>query len=243
MNNNENNHRINSIFQKTLNKIINSDETDERMKHIIFIETRFAKFTDMKCRWNIRHGCIDMKVSDYMDGADDRTLEELAEYLLKRIMCIYRYETGYGSLVREYLISPEFLGRARQRYFKRARGITCDYIGRHRNIEETFVRLVEKGFIDRETLWFTWTDTEGSVKTVKLNNIFRIITVDKSLDDPSLSDRGFEWIILSAIAEMKQNLRELKIDLSPVKEFRALEMHDGQEDAYEWMKSKGMCLY
>lgn len=101
------------------------------------VKVVFREFTELKHTWSRENGCLEFRVSDYLDNAPDIVLEGMAEYLVGKAHG-RDASSGAVSAYHRYVKSKELWGGISERYLGRSRAISTDPVGAHRDLRTVF---------------------------------------------------------------------------------------------------------
>ena len=150
----------------------------------------FSPFRDFKIKWTRSYKWIAFEVSDYLCDAPEDVIESLAVSIFSRI----RGDGGddpmtYGDEVCEWITSDEFVRTKQPVFVRRFRGISLSTVGDHRDLAESYRRLVDRGLVqmDRD-LYLGWAP-EGSSRAVgRASVLMKVVVMSQILDSDSVPD-------------------------------------------------------
>ena len=92
--------------------------------HFKEVKAEFAPFRDLKVKWIRTADFADFSVSDYLDGAPEEVVRDIAETIMLRICGEEPRE--YSRRTVEWLTSHEFRALNQEKYVERSRSIDID---------------------------------------------------------------------------------------------------------------------
>ena len=164
----------------------------------------FSPFRDFKIKWTRSYKWIAFEVSDYLCDAPEDVIESLAVSIFSRI----RGDGGddpmtYGDEVCEWITSDEFVRTKQPVFVRRFRGISLSTVGDHRDLAESYRRLVDRGLvqIDRD-LYLGWAP-EGSSRAVgRASVLMKVVVMSQILDSDSVPDDVFDYCLYTQVAHV-----------------------------------------
>ena len=164
----------------------------------------FSPFRDFKIKWTRSYKWIAFEVSDYLCDAPEDVIESLAVSIFSRI----RGDGGddpmtYGDEVCEWITSDEFVRTKQPVFVRRFRGISLSTVGDHRDLAESYRRLVDRGLVqmDRD-LYLGWAP-EGSSRAVgRASVLMKVVVMSQILDSDSVPDDVFDYCLYTQVAHV-----------------------------------------
>lgn len=164
----------------------------------------FSPFRDFKVKWSRSYKWIEFEVSDYLCDAPEDVIESLAVSIFSRI----RGDGGddpmtYGDEVCEWITSDEFVRTKQPVFVRRFRGISLSTVGDHRDLAESYRRLVDRGLVqmDRD-LYLGWAP-EGSSRAVgRASVLMKVVVMSQILDSDSVPDDVFDYCLYTQVAHV-----------------------------------------
>jgi hypothetical protein len=158
----------------------------------------FSPEGEMKVTW-VRFGTsIDFWISDFLDFAPKDVLESLAETIFSKI----RYEPSldYSDVLMDFVWRKDFLERKRPVYMSRLNGVSQGPVGRHRDLDDSYIRLLEGGLIKSDAeIEIRWLPMSDSNCIGHSSTIMKTACVNRRLDMPFVSDEALDLCLFSQI--------------------------------------------
>ena len=155
------------------------------------VEARFVAFRDFKVKWRRSYTWISFDVSDYLDDAPEEVMEAIARTVYARIKGDMSVE--YGDDVSEWVMSDDFVDRRQNQFVGRFRGLTRSPMGSHRNLEDSYRRLLDMGLVrDEPKLRMGWYNTGGRNSGTS-SVLMRVVAINSILDDPEIPEAVLDY--------------------------------------------------
>ena len=204
------------------------------------VAAEFTAYKDFKVRWQRSYKWADFKVSDYLSDAPAEVIEGLAETLFTRI-CV-RDETAFSEEMCDWVTAPRFARTKQPIYLRRSRNITRSPKGEHRDLTDSYNRLIEMGLVEKDQdLFLSWTKEPNIRKVGHCSVLMKVVSLSSSLDNPEIPDFVVDYVL-------HHELCHLIMGFNPTsernrKEFAELEaMYPNQNEAESWLRKLCMCL-
>ncbi|MGI6471506.1 MAG: hypothetical protein ACOX1N_00270 [Candidatus Methanomethylophilaceae archaeon] len=204
------------------------------------VAAEFTAYKDFKVRWQRSYKWADFKVSDYLSDAPGRVIEGLAETLFTRI-CI-RDETSFSEEMCDWVTAPEFARTKQPIYLRRSRNITRSPEGEHRNLTDSYNRLIDAGLVEKDPdMFLSWTREPSIRKVGHCSVLMKVVSLSSALDNPEIPDFVTDYV-------MYHELCHTIMGFNPTternqKEFAELEaLYPRQNEAEAWLRKLCMCL-
>ena len=185
--------RIESVFQETGKRFGYEDVTVE-----------ITDFRDFKVQWKRSYGWIAFRVSDYIEGAPEPVIRDLAEALFGKIA---GKDCGYGKEMASYVKDLEFVRRNRPEFLRRSENIDHKRIGIHKNLHESYERLIEQNLIEDldDDIYLTWMDDKDRCEFT--STLLRVAAISTELDSKEVPDEVIDVILYEAICSIRAGLK------------------------------------
>jgi len=200
------------------------NENDERLEGIVRevakgfgfeeVNARYQPFKTLKINWTRSYNWISMDVSDYLIPAPDSIQASVLETLFGKIR---GSEISYTPEVARWLGSDEFLDANQPKYISRCIGMSKSTKGDHRDLQDSFDRLMDMGLVDRmPRLVMGWGPKNHSRKIGTHSVLLKVVTLGAFLDDlkipQEILDYGLYWnvskVMLGFIPDHEERCRE-----------------------------------
>lgn len=203
------------------------------------VAAEFTAFKDFKVRWQRSYKWADFKVSDYLSDAPEKVVEGLADTLFTRI-CI-RDETSFSEEMCDWVTAPGFARTKQPVYLRRSRNITRSPEGKHRNLTDSYNRLVDMGLVEKEPdLFLSWTKEPSIRKVGQCSVLMKVVSLSSALDDPEIPDFVVDYVMYHELCHLIMGF-DPKTERNG-EEFARLEaMHPKQDEAESWLRK--YCMY
>jgi len=97
----------------------------------------FSPYSELKHTWRVDGRNVELKISDYLVRSPDDVMESLAWYLMSRA-AHRRCPPGKADAYLRHIRSKEFWSKNKETYLARARHLSMDPGGEHRDLGEIF---------------------------------------------------------------------------------------------------------
>lgn len=202
------------------------------------VTARFVAFRDLKIRWQRSYKMADFMVSDYLNDAPEEVLWDFADTIIAKAFTDDRGD--YARSVVEWITSERFRERKQPVYLGRSRNLTRSPVGTHKNLTESYGRLVDSGLAEEDPgLCLSWTKNSASRKMGHCSVIMGVIAISGALDDVRVPDDVLDYCVY-------HELCHLKIGFDPSggehdRRFPAMEaLYPKKAEAAEWLRHMDM---
>jgi hypothetical protein len=149
--------------------------------HFKEVKAEFAPFRDLKVKWMRTADFADFSVSDYLEGAPEEVVRDIAETIMLRIRGEEPRE--YSRRAVEWLTSHEYRALNQEKYVERSRSIDIDPENTDR-LWEAYYKLVDEGLIPEiDDLRLFWSKSESVSKAGQSSCLMRVVIMNKRLLD------------------------------------------------------------
>lgn len=164
------------------------------------VTAEFAPFRDFKVRWTRNYKWISFEVSDYLSDAPPEVIRPLAETIFARIR---GEKVAYPKEVSEWLCDPDFARRKQPLFVDRFVGLSISPKGKHRDLSESYGRLMDAGLVEEiPGLFMGWT-RPGSDRTVgSVSVLMKVIAVSGNLDRPDVPQDLLDYCLYAQTAHL-----------------------------------------
>ena len=168
-------------------------ETEGRRFGYESITAEFEEFSNMVIRWNRTNRWIRISVSDYLMDAPEEIIGSLARVLFEQIN---GRRSRYPQELVAWLTAPDFIAIHRQTFIERNSGMTGTMKGEHKDLSESYRRLLDAGLIeDDPEVFITWTTAKMEENYTQYSVLMKTIAVTYLLDDPEVPDYVLDWLV------------------------------------------------
>ena len=198
----------------------------------------FWPFKDLKCKWVRTYSTIEFQVSDYLDRAPDRALEELADTLFARIR---GDEKDYGDALVQYMTSDRVVRPNRKDFLERSR-MSGDSIGEYHDLNDCVDRLRGQNLIpDRLECVLTW-DSQPGPKAAGSSVLQRVVWVNKRLDQKGVPEHVLDFCVYAMMCPLIIGFsKKMGADRSRV--LTMAQKHPMYQQSLDWLESNDMYLF
>jgi hypothetical protein len=170
------------------------------------VDADFASYKEFKSTWRRCGKKVSFQISDYLGDADQWVLGDFARSLYTRIA-----RNGppqeYSERMREYLESPEFVGRNQPIYLRRSRNLSRTPAGRAYNLKETYESLLARGMVkacDQASL--NWTKSGNRLRVGYCSVLMKVVTISSVLDNEKVPDFVHEYVLYHELLHLEDGL-------------------------------------
>jgi predicted metal-dependent hydrolase len=165
---------------------------------------RFRPFREFKTRWRKDPRHVYVEIPDYLEDAPKKVLENMAEMIFLQITK-QPWKDDQKELA-DWTSSEEFVKNKQAIYIARARNITDSPIGTHRDLRESYERLISQGFAERDKdLKITWTKKKNMWKLGHCSPLLKVIIISAALDSPNVPEFVCDYILYHELLHTKQS--------------------------------------
>ncbi len=204
------------------------------------VAAEFTAYKDFKVRWQRSYKWADFKVSDYLSDAPEKVVEGLAETLFTRITM--RDETSFSEEMCDWVTAPEFAQTKQPIYLRRSRNITRSPRGEHRNLTDSYNRLIDMGLVERDpALFLSWTKEPNIRKLGHCSVLMKVVSLSSALDDPEIPEFVMDYVLYHELCHLIMGFNPtLGRNKTKFAELEA--MYPKQDEAESWLRKLCMSL-
>lgn len=154
--------------------------------------------------WRARGGSIEITLSDYLDGAPDEVLCDVAEMVCRRSK---KLQWGEPESFLEYVSDPDFIAEYRPVYIKRSRNLTRSDMGEHFCLMDSVQRLLDDDMLqpgDIENAYMSWTVRDTTRRLGFCSTMFRVVGISSVLDSPDVDDDMRDYVVYHECLHLRQ---------------------------------------
>ena len=166
------------------------------------VTAEFSAFRDFKLKWTRSYKWISFEVSDYLRNAPENVIESLAETIYAKMRG--EGKTEYSEEVCDYLNSDRFLRDNQELFLKRFRGISQTPCGENVDLNEVYMRLVQKGLVEKDPkLIIRWASDKGNNKRIGHSSVLmKTIFINPELDSEDFSENTLDYALYTQICHV-----------------------------------------
>lgn len=170
------------------------------------VHAEFAPFRDFKVKWTRSYRWISFQVSDYLADAPEAVIESLANTIYRKIKG--DENSLYTDAVCQWVTLEDFLRSKQPVFVRRFRGLSLSTVGEHRDLAESYNRLVRMGLVDRDPdIFMGWTREVGSRTIGRASILMRVVAMSDLLDSPEVSDELMDYCLYTQVAHVNMGFR------------------------------------
>jgi predicted metal-dependent hydrolase len=199
------------------------------------VSASFFPFKDFKACWQRAGSSADFKVTDYLECADGRIIDDFADSLFKRIRSKNSVEL-YNDRMREWFQSRQFLDTNRPIYLGRSRNLAYRSNGDRYDLLESYERLKEQGLVpDLPNTYITWTRGPNRTRLGYCSVLMRVIAISSVLDTDRVPEYVPEYVLYHELLHLRNGLKSH--GRYHDKQFKDMErIHPHYREAEDWLK-------
>ena len=166
------------------------------------VTAEFSAFRDFKLKWTRSYKWISFEVSDYLRNAPENVIESLAETIFAKMRGEGKME--YSEEVCEYLSSEKFLRDNQELFLKRFRGISQTPCGENVDLNEVYMRLVQKGLVEWDPrLVIRWgASSRSDMRVGHSSLLMKTVLMNPKLDTEDISENALDYALYSQICHV-----------------------------------------
>ena len=165
------------------------------------VEASYTAFRDMKVKWCRSYNWIRFDVSDYLMDAPDDVTASIADTIFSRIKG--EESTQYSEDVAEWVSSGDFVREKQPTYVNRCRGLTLSPKGDHRDLAESYDRLVGRGLLDRDPdVYLGWGPAGTGRHSGFSSVLMKVVNMSSILDDESVPEEVLDYCLYAQLAHI-----------------------------------------
>ena len=169
------------------------------------VTAEFSPFRDLKVSWQRSYRNVEFHVADYLKDGSEEVLRSLAETIFAKIAG--EEDRRYSDEFCRYITSEEFLKRHQFTYLKRSRNITMSQSGEFKNLNDSYQRLVDAGYVKKDdNLVLSWMRNEGTGSSGYCSPIMHVIVISRMLDRDDVPDSVIDYVVLNQLLRMEEGL-------------------------------------
>ena len=201
------------------------------------VKAHFEELGDFKVRWQRTYRWIDFSISDYLDRAPPRALENLAESLFDRLE---GKETDCGEEFLTYLADRKVV-RANQRDYIQRKGLATKTIGTYHDLNDCVARLRSQGLIKAATFKLVWNDSfrmGGKASACSVLN--KVIEVNTLLDEKGVPEYVLDYAVYVMACYIEIGFQAGRMD--EMKHQKMVRKYPMCDEAVAWLQSNGFFI-
>lgn len=157
------------------------------------VGAEFMAFKEFKVRWQRSYRWAEFKVSDYLMDAPPTVLEGLAKSLFTKIAGLGK--ESYTDEMCEWITDPKFASDKQPIYVRRSRNFTRTTKGEHKDLAESYARLIAIGLVKEDpSIYITWADTP-SRKSGSCSVLMKTVGISTQLDREDMPDEALDFCL------------------------------------------------
>ena len=161
-----------------------------------------SPMNEFKVKWTRTYKWISLDISDYLDDAPEDVMECLLTTIFRRIAGEDSVE--YGQPLVDWLRSEGFVRSKQSLFVRRFRGLSLSTEGKHRDLTDSYRRLIDKGLVEEDPLTYIGWAIYPSTKIVgKTSAIMKVIAISEVLDSEAVSEDVLDYCLYSQLARVK----------------------------------------
>lgn len=142
----------------------------------------FVPFSELKHTWRVKERSLELRISDYLLSSPDEVMESLAWYLVCRAAG-RKCPRGRADAYISYVKSERLWSRNRDKYLSRARNLSLNPRGDHRDLGAIFDYVNSFYFSGRlEPPILAWTSESPAKRLGFYFAAIRLLAVNRVLD-------------------------------------------------------------
>ena len=141
----------------------------------------------------------------------------------------------------KWVTAPDFAKYKQPIYLRRSRNLTRPHQGVHKDLEDSYQRLIDMGLVERDPqLFLSWTKEPNVRKVGYCSVLMKVVSVSSALDNTEIPDFVMDYV-------MYHELCHIRIGFDPSserhgKKFAELEsMFQKKKEAEDWLRK--LCMY
>ena len=165
------------------------------------VTAEFAPYRDLKIRWTRASGWARFSVSDYLKGAPEEVVRDLAGCLMERI--VSGETADYSERTMGWLTSEEFRDLNQDTYIERSRSIGEIDAQDSEVLTEAYRKLVSKGLVPEvEGLRMFWSRNGNVSKSGQSSCLMRVVIMNRRLLDEKVPKEVLDYCLLHELANI-----------------------------------------
>ena len=154
--------------------------------------------------WRVQGGSIGITLSDYLDGAPDEVLCDVAAMVCRRSKRL-KWEEPESFL--DYVTDPDFIAEYRPLYIRRSRNLTRSDMGENYCLMDSVQRLLDCGLLqpeDIENAYMSWTVRDTTRRLGFCSTMFRVVGISSALDSTMADDDMRDYVVYHECLHLRQ---------------------------------------
>ena len=165
------------------------------------VTAEFAPYRDLKIRWTRASGWARFSVSDYLKGAPEEVVRDLAGCLMERI--VSGETADYSERTMGWLTSEEFRDLNQDTYIERSRSIGEIDAQDSEVLTEAYRKLVSKGLVPEvEGLRLFWSRNGNVSKSGQSSCLMRVVIMNRRFLDDKVPEEVLSYCLLYQLANI-----------------------------------------
>ena len=214
---------------------------DEGVKHgYERVNAEYTAYRDFKVRWTRTNRWIEFHVSDYLSDAPKEVIDSLVGTLYSKICG--SDTIPYTKAMRDWATSETFVYNKQPIYLKRSRGLTKSSEGKHRDLKDSFRRLIDKGLVkEPRRIFLSWTNDEYSSRVGYCSTLMEVIAISSAFDDPFIPDDVLDYAVYHEYLMISEGKKHFGEDYN-IDTVELERKFPGWKEAEEWIGRMGLTL-
>jgi len=201
------------------------------------ITAEFGVFKEFKVKWKRSMGWAEFEVSDYLKGAPEEVLRDLAEMIFDRIG---RKPNAERKAFKNYVATSEFLENTRPKFLARSRNMSHTTEGESKDLLDSYRRLIDMGLVEEDKdIVFTWTLKDNRRKLANTSVLMKVITISRRLDGEMVPDCLLDYVLYSQLLNIEDGFDPMRGDESKEERKSKLREFPQREEAEKMLKKIG----
>jgi len=199
------------------------------------VSARFYAYRDLRHTWRASQNLIDLRISDYLEGAPREILDALATYLWSRIGRLpipLKAKRRYD----QFTAQPTFWAPHRATYLARSQNLLRSPVGAWRDLRVSFEalnRLYFSGRLARPEL--TWTKRRSHTRLGSSHPPLNLVVISRVFDDPRIPSYVLDYLLYHELLHLALGVEVRgSYQLWHSAEFRAAE-----HEFHRWEEAEG----
>lgn len=204
------------------------------------VTATFCEFKEFKVKWKRSCGWIKFEISDYVKDAPKEVLTGLATTVFTRLSG--KCDRNYPKEMLNWITSDEFVKSRQPVYLMRSRNMIKSTEGKHKNLTNSYQRLIDLGLIKKDNnLFLTWTQTPNIKRIGYCSVLMKTIVISSVFDSDIIPDYVLDYVLYHEMIHLNKGFdpfgKRHGID------FRVLEyLHPQHEEAEQYLRKLRMFM-
>ena len=197
------------------------------------VDAEFVAFKELKIKWQRSYGKAEFKVSDYLSDAPADILDDIAKTLFSKIS---GSDAEYPDAMNDWMTSREFLEEKQPVYLRRSRNLTRTMRGDHRNLEDSYERLIKSGMIKHDPdVHISWTRDPNVRRVGYCSVLMKVVAISSIFDSTTIPEFVLDYVLYHEFIHIEAGFNPFGRKHGP--EFTKRERQYPQyEEAEDWLK-------